>query len=298
MSDRLIKTAFGFVLTSLLLISGAPLPGAEKPLVLQEMTWTDVRDYLKTSDMVIIPLGSTEQHGPHMPLGTDEMIAFEMAKMISARTGVVVAPVVLAGYSLHHLGFPGTLSLKPETLEEVLYETADMLIRSGFRRIMFFNFHGGNVVPLNSAIHRVNHTTEAMAVAIGAGSELQRGMGQVPGVALDEHAGVGETSMGLYFWPELVHMDRAEKPEIHFSARTRELMALLKQYPQLAPVFGALIAVPESTKKGGSSREISSNGVWTSGDPKVSTRELGEKMVKQHVDNAVKFIEAWKKAES
>jgi creatinine amidohydrolase/Fe(II)-dependent formamide hydrolase-like protein len=135
-------------------------------------------------------------------------------------------------------------------------------------------------------------------VAIGAGSELQRGMGQVPGVALDEHAGVGETSMGLYLWPELVHMDRAEKPEIHFSARTRELMALLKQYPQLAPVFGALIAVPESTKKGGSSREISSNGVWTSGDPKVSTRELGEKMVKQHVDNAVKFIEAWKKAKS
>jgi len=69
------------------------------PLVLQEMTWTDVKDYLKTSDMVIIPLGSTEQHGLHMPLGTDYYEALGMSKIISARAGVVVAPVLLAGYS-------------------------------------------------------------------------------------------------------------------------------------------------------------------------------------------------------
>ena len=68
-----------------------------KPLVLQEMSWTDVRDYLKTSDMVIIPLGSIEQHGPHLPLGTDYYEATGISKLISSRTGVVVAPVVLAG---------------------------------------------------------------------------------------------------------------------------------------------------------------------------------------------------------
>jgi len=274
------------------------LAGPGKPLILQEMTWTDVENYLKTSDMVIIPLGSTEQHGPHLPLGTDWLNALEMAKMISARTGVAVAPAVQVGYSVHHSGFPGTLSLKPETLEQVLYETTEMLLKSGFKRILFFNMHGGNVVPQNAAIFRINQNLAAMAVAIGAGSDIQKGMGQVPGVWFDEHAGVGETSIGLFLWPELVHMDRAEKPEIHFSVRIQELMALLKQYPQLAALSGALMAVPEETKKGGSSRELTSNGVWSSGDPKTATRELGEKMVNQQVENAVNFIEAWKLAKN
>jgi creatinine amidohydrolase len=276
-----------------------PLLAAEgKPLVLQEMTWTDVRDYLKTNDMVVIPLGSTEQHGPHMPLGTDWLEALHMAKLISARTGVVVAPVLEVGYSVYHSGFPGTLSLKPETFVEVLYETAEMLVKYGFKRIMFYNFHGGNIVPQIAAIHRINQNLEAMAVAIGAGSEIQKGAGEVPGVWFDEHAGVGETSIGLFLFPELVHMDRAEKPEIHFSARVQELMRLLPQYPQLAALSGALMAVPEETKKGGSSREISSNGVWSSGDPKTATRELGEKMTNEQVDSAVKFIEAWKLAKN
>jgi creatinine amidohydrolase len=265
-----------------------------KPLILQEMTWTDVQEYLKANDMVIIPIGSTEQHGPHMPLGTDWLVAFDMAKMISARTGVMVAPVVLVGYSVYHSGFPGTLSLKPETLEQVFYETAEMLVKHGFKRLMFFNMHGGNVVPESAVIHRINQNLEAIAVAIGAGSAIQKGVGQVPGVAFDEHAGVGETSIGLFLWPEIVHMDRAEKPEIHFSARLKELIALLKQYPQLAALTGALMAVPEETKKGGSSREITSNGIWSSGDPKTATRELGEKMVNQQVNNAVNFILAWK----
>ena len=138
-----------------------------KPLVLQEMSWPDVRDYLKTNDMVIIPLGSTEQHGPHMPLGTDYYEAMGMSKLISARTGVVVAPVLLAGYSEYHSGFPGTLSLKPETMEQVLFETAEMLMKYGFRRFMFFNYHGGNNIVQQKIIHRINHTTEAIAVAIG-----------------------------------------------------------------------------------------------------------------------------------
>ena len=77
-----------------------PVPVQDgRPLVLQEMTWFDVAEYLKTNDMVIIPIGSTEQHGPHLPLGTDFYEAAGACKRISARTGVVVAPVVMAGYT-------------------------------------------------------------------------------------------------------------------------------------------------------------------------------------------------------
>jgi creatinine amidohydrolase len=298
MKNKGPMSLMGVVFSGLFLGLGLLSSASEtaKPLVLTEMTWTDVRDYLVTNDMVIIPIGSTEQHGPHMPLGTDWLSALDMAKMISARTGVVVAPVVQVGYSAHHFGFPGTLSLSPETFEQVLFETAEALAKHGFKRIMFFNMHGGNVVPESAAIHRINQNLPAMAVAIGAGSQIQKNYPHAPGVSFDEHAGVGETSVGLFLWPELVHMERAEKPEIHFSTTVQKLMALLPEYPELAALSGALIAVPEETGKGGSSRELTSNGIWSNGDPKTATRELGEKIVTVQVDNAVRFIEGWKKA--
>ena len=268
----------------------------KKALVLQEMAWTDVKDYLQTNDMVIIPIGSTEQHGPHMPLGTDYYEATGMAGEVSAETGVLVAPVLLVGYSVYHSGFPGSLSLKPETMENVLFETAEMLIGYGFRRFMFFNYHGGNRIVESKVMHRINHTTEAIAVAIGAGSSIHKD--RVPEPApFDQHAGIGETSIMLYLNPELVKMERAQKPKITLSPKFREISALGQKFPDLMMVGGTLLGVPAETKKGGASHEISSNGIWTFGDPRKATRELGEETVGRMVNNAVSFIEAWKKVE-
>jgi len=291
-APRIIVGAMIFALSLLSArVAAAENPG--KPLVLQEMTWTDVRDYLKSSDMVIIPLGSTEQHGPHLPLGTDIYLSFDIAKAISARTGVVVAPVVLAGYSVYHSGFPGTLSLKPETLEEVLVETAEMLVKYGFRRIMLFNYHGGNNVVQDKVVYRINQTTEATAIAIGYGGPIQKDEGQE---FFDWHAGVEETSMILHLEPSLARMERAEKPVIRFTPQMEELRKLAKKSPKLMAVWESLFGVPAITKKGGSSFELSSNGVWCLSDPKTSKPEIGEKIVTRMVDQAVKFIEAWKQA--
>jgi creatinine amidohydrolase len=243
--------------------------------------------------MVIIPLGSTEQHGPHLPLGTDFYLAFDTAKLISARTGVVVAPIVMAGYSLYHSGFPGTLSLRPETMEEVLYETVEMLVKYGFRRVMFFNYHGGNNAAQDSVIYRINQGTEATAIAIGYGGPIQKSEEQE---FFDWHAGVEETSMILYFEPRLARMERAEKPVIHFTPQMEELLELAKKNPELMNVWTSLFATPTETKKGGASHELSSNGVWCLSDPKAAKPETGEKIIHGMVDQAVKFIEAWKQA--
>ena len=267
-----------------------------KPLVLQEMTWTDVKDYLQSCDMVIIPLGSTEQHGPHLPLGTDYFEAMGMSKLISAQTGVVVAPVLLAGYSVYHSGFPGTLSLKPETMEQVLFETVEMLMRYGFRRFMFFNYHGGNNISQQKVIQRINHTTEAVAVAIGVGSPIQKGRYEGEEEIRDEHAGIGETSLMLYLKPELVKMERAVKSRATYNAKLMELEKLAQQYPDLWMVFNAFRGVPVETKKGGASHELYDNGIWSLSDPQKATPERGERQVKGMVSYAVKFIEAWKKA--
>ena len=289
----------------LIILAGAALlalaPGlqsqeANPARILQEMTWTDVRDYLKTEDMVIIPLGSTEQHGPHLPLGTDYFQAFGMAKAISEQTGVIVAPVLWVGYSVYHSGFAGSLSLKPETMEQVLFETAEMLIRYGFRRFMFFNYHGGNRVAEQKVIHRINHSTEATAVSLGIGGAMQTNLGPEP-APFDQHAGIGETSNMLYLRPDLVRMERAEKPKLSFSPEMRRIMELAERYSALNVVLGTMMAVPEETGKGGASHELSSNGIWTMGDPRESNRELGEKKIKVMIKNAVDFIHAWKKVD-
>jgi creatinine amidohydrolase len=284
-----------FVLVFILLAVQAALfaQPAAKTLVLQEMTWTDVRDYLAKNDMVILPLGSTEQHGPQLPLGTDFLLAMDISKLISARTGVVVAPVLLAGYSIYHSGFPGTLSLKSETVAEVLFETAQMLLKYGFRRFLIFNYHGGNSLAQQIVIQRINQETEAIAVAIGVGGPLEGGEDEM---LMDWHAGVGETSLVLYLEPQLVHMDRAEKPVMHFTPQMEKLAELAKKNPDIKVAWDSLYGVPADTRKGGSSGELSSNGVWSSGDPKTATPEKGQKIVQETVDRIVKFIAAWDQA--
>lgn len=266
----------------------------EKPLILQEMSWKDVQEYIKTSDMVIIPLGSTEQHGPHLPLGTDFYEAFEVSKRISAKTGVVVAPVLFVGYSYYHSGFPGTLSLRPETMEQVVFECAEMLMKYGFRRFMLYNFHGGNNTIQDRIIDRINQDTEAVAVAIGVGSPLFK-----PGTgdAYDMHAGKSETSLMLHFKPELVRLDRLEQPEMRFSPRVEALRKLSEEYPELSLVWGNLLGVPAETGKGGASHELSSNGIWSFSDVKSASAEMGREITERLTDAAVNFINAWKMAE-
>ena len=290
------KAHFVFLAAMMLLLVGfGSSQEAGKPLVLQEMTWADVQEYLKTNDMVIIPIGSTEQHGPHLPLGTDFYIATDIAKMISVRTGVVVAPVILAGYSVYHSGFPGSLSLKPETMEQVLFETAEMLIKHGFRRIMFMNGHGGNAIVQSKIIHRINHNTEAIAVALGDYVPLDP---EPPEDWFDQHAGVQETSVMLYIEPELVRMDRAEKPEIHLSRQAQKYLLHGRKNPELMGIFWSLLGTPEETGKGGASHQISSNGVWSFSDPKEAKKEIGERFIAQRVESAVNFIESWKQVPS
>ncbi len=144
-------------------------------------------------------------------------------------------------------------------------------------------------------IYRINQTTVATAVAIGYGGPIQKDEEQE---FFDWHAGIEETSMILYFEPPLARMERAEKPVIHFTPEMERLRELAKKNPELMVPWNSRLGVPEETKKGGSSRELSSNGVWCLSDPKAAKPEIGEKVIKRMVDQAVKFIEAWRQAKS
>ena len=258
-------------------------------VILQELSWEEAEAYFKTNDMVIIPLGSTEQHGPHLPLGTDYYEAFGISRIISEQTGVLLAPVLFAGYSEYHSGFPGRLSLQPETMEQVLFECVEFLIKYGISKVMFFNYHGGNNIVQDKLIHRINHTTEAVAVAIGVGSQLQQSSGK----GMDWHAGVSETSIMLHLRPDLVKLEKAEKPVMRFTPEMETLRLAAETNPELLPVWNSLFGVPVETKKGGTSHELSSNGVWSDQDPKSATPDLGKQKVDQMVKKAVNLINAW-----
>lgn len=118
---------------------------------LQLSTWLEVESYLDRSQGIIIPIGSTEQHGPTGLIGTDAICAEVLAKGVGEATGALVAPTIAVGMALHHLAFPGTISLRPSTLMLVVRDCLTGLVQAGFRRFFFINGHGGNMATLKAA---------------------------------------------------------------------------------------------------------------------------------------------------
>lgn len=118
---------------------------------LAHCTWPEVASRLETERSLIVPIGSTEQHGPLGLIGTDALCAEAIALELGATTGALVAPVLNYGMAQHHLGFPGSASLRPSTLIRVVVDLLEGWQRAGFARFFFVNGHGGNVAPLQSA---------------------------------------------------------------------------------------------------------------------------------------------------
>ncbi len=115
-------------------------------------SWPKTQNYLDRSRLILIPIGSTEQHGPNGLLGTDAMCAEEIALGVAAKIDAAVAPTIAVGMSLHHLGFPGTISLRPATLLELVTDYVTSLYRHGFRGFLFVNGHGGNTPAGTAAL--------------------------------------------------------------------------------------------------------------------------------------------------
>lgn len=116
-------------------------------------TWQEAGDYLRESRGILVPIGSTEQHGPTGLLGTDYICAEGIARGVGTATGALVGPPIPIGMALHHMGFPGTISLRPSTLMMLVRDYVLSLAEHGFERFLFVNGHGGNVPTLNAAFY-------------------------------------------------------------------------------------------------------------------------------------------------
>ena len=135
---------------------------------LPHMTRPEVEDLLTRSDMVIIPVAALEQHGTHLPIGTDYLNGVERAKLIAQRADVLVAPILLPGQSPYHMGFAGTVTLPSTLVQEVYVEAAKSLIHHGFKRFLILNAHGGNRAITTFIVDRINQETSGIASLIWA----------------------------------------------------------------------------------------------------------------------------------
>ena len=195
-----------------------------KKVLWQEMRRTEFEKAAKADAIVIIPVASIEQHGNHLPVNTDTNCCFTIAQRAAQAIDefpVLVLPPIWTGYSPHHMGHPGTITLKYHTFVELLTQVAASIHAHGFKKIFFLNGHGGNS-PIIAAMRRKLAEEEGVSSSIGynywdisptpeemeAVSETDKGF-----IA---HAGEIETSLQLYLQPELVDMDCAVwTPGVH-----------------------------------------------------------------------------------
>ena len=183
---------------------------------MDQLSWTDIETEIEGGrTTVVVGFGATEQHGPHLPIGTDAFLGDAVALGVAERLDAFMAPTVRVGCSEHHMSFPGTISLRAETLHAIVTDVVDSLARHGLTRIVLVPTHGGNFKPVADAVATLRPIDDVEVIAVtdiqplldtiveGSGE-----MGVSPEVA-GTHAGEWETSIMLHLKPELIHMERA-----------------------------------------------------------------------------------------
>lgn len=181
-----------------------------------DMGWTGVQQWLKRTDTVLLPIGSCEQHGPHLPMGTDTYISMLVAYGAAERAEAPVAPYSWPGMSPYHMGWPGTITLRHSTFVALMSDICRSIIHHGFNRIVVVNAHRYNAEPLEQVARQLRYETGALMVIIYAHARGLPWEVATTGGLLEPsqfepgHAGNQVTSGMLYWNPSLVDLSAAE----------------------------------------------------------------------------------------
>ena len=180
------------------------------------MRSSGVERYLTSRDAVVIPIGSTEQHGPNGLCGTDYLTANGIALAVGEEADILVAPPIVYGMATHHMGFSGTVTLRPSTLIALVLDVIGSLHRHGFRAFYFLNGHGGNISTLNAAFSETHHALEGCRFRLTNWwhfAEVRKLEEELFGERNGKHATPSEISLTMHLAPGAVR-PLGEPPEI------------------------------------------------------------------------------------
>lgn len=258
---------------------------------LAELTYVDIRAYLATKDTVLVPIASTEQHGPHLPLYCDTITAVEVSRRVSEHIGVLHTPPLWAGYSPQHMHHPGegrgTITLRASTLLNLIYDVARSLIHHGFNRVIFVNGHGSNVKVVDPVLRRLRYETGAMIGFVKPYMErytgiLQGLMDNPPEETPGWHASELETSQCLAWDERLVRMDRAEDTRAHIPGFLPEAFRKTDGAPDVEFDGYAYFSFPMDH------HEFIESG--TIGNPLRATKEKGEEAFRRYGEHVARGV--------
>ena len=244
--------------------------------LLGELTWPEAKRRFKEVDVALLPVGSIEQHGPHLPLDTDAFDAQYLAqKVAEACTSPLplVLPLIPYGVSYHHEDFSGTLSASPETLFRLVYEIGMGAARHGITKLVIINGHGGNGPALHFAAQMINRDARIFT-CVDTGETSDPDIEAMTETPNDVHAGEIETSTTLAVRPDLVKLDAVRKFIPRFSSRYLDFTS------KRSVGWYARVA------------ELSPTGVL--GDPTKATPEKGRLMWEVMIKHLVELVEELK----
>lgn len=176
-----------------------------------DLTWSELPDVLQTANhAAILPVGATEQHGPHLGCGVDTVIAEKLCAAVSDATGVPMLPAMPYGCSLgHSQRWPGTIAVQPITFIELIKQIGDWAYHSGVRRLFIVNAHVTNAAPLRCALEMLRAEHDDLMVAVINTAQISRRVREFHFADADDwHANDAETSLMLAVAPELVRPDK------------------------------------------------------------------------------------------
>ncbi len=247
---------------------------------LQENSWQELDKLrIKAKDTIIIPVGSTEQHGRHLPLGTDTMVATMLAVDAAEKAQVLVAPPLWYGWSPHHMVLPGTITLRPEVLIEVLYDVMESLGKHGFKRFIVINGHRIVNIPwMQIAAERAQRLLGIKVVIFDPAYMSKEVVGPL-GFGAVGHSEEIESSHMLYKHPELVHLEQAQDNPITATP-------LYSVDPRFTG--DTLCYVPSTLTHMQNSVDVAGG---TTGKPSQTSAEKGQQYHEHLVGNLVEVIE-------
>lgn len=250
-------------------------------VLIEEMTWPQVEQAVaEGKTTVLLACGAVEQHGPHLPIGTDTYLGTAIAERVALLAGnALVAPTLRPGLSDHHMDFPGSFTLRPETFLALLTDYCTSLARHGFTRIVIFPSHGGNADMMKAHVPWLARTL-ADRCEVVLSLRLHEGMLRIGEYLADQgvtmgragvHAGYSETAMMLAYVPELVRMDEAAPgmTDEAFYAPEQVVRSQMESF-----LHGI--------------RSQSASGVL--GDPSGADAEIGERLLQMAAESLVQDV--------